>query len=214
MTLNTKYWVRSANVTNILTQKWFLQRQRTLKIATIASIKDNAEGMGTMYKGKEFEQDFMKSCDEQHFPSVRLYDTTNGFAGVKNPCDFIMTDTKHMVMLELKVVNNSRVFPIANVTEYQQEQLYSWDKVLGVHAGLLVCFYDDDSLVINTEVYYIPMKKLKKWLSDHDRMSITKDGCHDIGIYVPIKIPRRRIKLDIDTLMHLLRGDKLNGEEA
>lgn len=58
-----------------------------------------------MNYGKKFENNFKKGVGKE---LVRLYDTTNGYAGVKNPCDFIYYRYPFQYLFELKSVKGSR----------------------------------------------------------------------------------------------------------
>ena len=69
-----------------------------------------------MSPGKRWEQDFRKSIDD--ISCIRLYDTTNGYAGVKNPCDFIYYVYPNMYVMELKSVKG-KSFGFDNITDYQ-----------------------------------------------------------------------------------------------
>lgn len=156
-----------------------------------------------MYSGKQFEQDFMQSFKNADIPYVRLYDTTNGFSGIKNPCDFIVCDGKHMVMLELKVCHTT-TFAMSNVTHYQTEELLKWDDQKGVIAGLLICYYNE-SEPVQSKIYFIRMIVLSQYLQEMKRKSIRVLDAQNIGVPVVKQKSRTRMKLDIPDLMDNLR---------
>ena len=61
------------------------------------------------YTGKMFEEDFKKGAElcGNEVKFSRLYDTTNGFRGVANPCDFIAATQYGTVYVELKTTQSS-----------------------------------------------------------------------------------------------------------
>ena len=147
-----------------------------------------------MYSGKNFEDDFRNSFRETQLPLLtRLYDTTNGFAGVKNPCDFIVYNSPYQMMLELKVTHSDRL-PFDSVTVYQQQQLTARDKIEGIMAGLLICYYNQQ------RVFFVPMTVANKIRAQGPK-SLHFEDAERYGIEVSISMKRVRFTVDIDKLL-------------
>lgn len=119
-----------------------------------------------MAPGKRWEQDFKQSIDEDS--CIRLYDTTNGYAGVKNPCDFIYYMYPYQYMIELKSVK-SKSFGFDIITDYQWEMMSKLDRKKGITAIFLVEFREE------REAYIIPMIEILK--TAPYRRSINIDMC-------------------------------------
>lgn len=113
-----------------------------------------------MDAGKRWETNFKNSL-----PSIiRLYDTTNGFAGIKNPCDFVYYVYPYNYMVELKSVKGVR-FDFNLLTDHQLEQLDYYDTMYGVTSLVCVEFREIKTCVA------IPFKIIKK-LRSEDKKSI------------------------------------------
>ena len=89
-----------------------------------------------MNYGKIWEQDFKKAMGKT---CIRLYDTTNGFAGVKNPCDFVYYLYPYYFLFELKSTQYNS-FPFSNITDNQWEAMQYFEKVYGANPCLAVQF--------------------------------------------------------------------------
>ena len=103
-----------------------------------------------MNEGKKFENNFKKSLGDY---CIRLYDTTNGFAGVKNPCDFLYYFYPLLAMFELKSVKEDKLY-FSAITDNQWEQLTMHSKNFGTVAGVCVEFRSV------LEAYFIPIQIL------------------------------------------------------
>ena len=64
-----------------------------------------------MNYGKIWENDFKKALGQT---CIRLYDTTNGYAGVKNPCDFVYYLYPYYFLFELKSTQGDSL-PFSNI---------------------------------------------------------------------------------------------------
>ena len=98
-------------------------------------------------RGKQFEKVIRESFEKvPDMLVVRLHDQTSGYAGSKNPCDFIMYHKPCMYAIECKSVHgntlsiHSKPKPDhsgklqgfhGNITDYQWEQLSLMSKVKG-----------------------------------------------------------------------------------
>lgn len=100
------------------------------------------------YTGKMFEENFFENAKELDSQALvtRLYDTTNGFRGVANPCDYIAATEFGTVFLELKTtVETSLSFN--NITENQWFQLSRAERCKFSLAGILVYFQKHEKII-------------------------------------------------------------------
>ena len=100
------------------------------------------------YTGKMFEEDFFenaKGFDSQALVT-RLYDTTNGFRGVANPCDYIAATEFGTVFLELKTTIETSL-SFNNITENQWFQLSRAERCKFSLAGILVYFQKHEKII-------------------------------------------------------------------
>lgn len=117
-------------------------------------------------EGKRWEKNFKDSMGDT---CIRLYDTTNGYAGIKNPCDFIYYSYPFMFMFELKSVSGHRL-SLSNITDNQYESLLKFNKEIGIKAGICVEFREVK------ECFYIPIELIKA-LKAKGAKSITNSEC-------------------------------------
>lgn len=115
--------------------------------------------------GKKWEDNFRKSMNES---CIRLYDTTNGFAGVKNPCDFIYYLHPYQFLFELKSVGTHKL-DFSHITDNQWAQFSHFDHVKGANPIICLEFREFK------ECYAIPFHVIKEL--NKKRRSITKDYC-------------------------------------
>ena len=156
-----------------------------------------------MYTGKDFEDDFKDSFREDQLPLLtRLYDTTNGFAGVKNPCDFILYNQPNMMSLELKVTQDKRL-PFSNVTEYQWDSLTERDPLPGQMAGLLICYYEE------RRVFFVPMVIVNQ-IKNAGIKSIHFRDAERYGIELEVSWKRTHFSVNIDKFMDDCHSYKYN----
>lgn len=156
-----------------------------------------------MYTGKDFEDDFKDSFDDDNINLVtRLYDTTNGFAGVKNPCDFILYNQPYEMSLELKVTHDNRL-PFSNVTEYQWDSLKARDPIPGMMAGLMICFYQI------RRVFFVPMTVVLQ-VEAKGLKSIHWKDCERYGIELETNWKRTHFTVNVDKFMEDCQSYKYN----
>lgn len=143
-----------------------------------------------MNYGKKFENNFKKGVGKE---LVRLYDTTNGYAGVKNPCDFIYYRYPYQYLFELKSVKGSR-FDFSNITDNQKEQLDFYNHIKGCNPMVVVEFRE------HKQVYMIPWSTIKRTMQNN-RQSLTVDDCEIIVAIskLPVEYQRINFKLDKET---------------
>lgn len=95
-----------------------------------------------------FEEDFFENAKELDSQALvtRLYDTTNGFRGVANPCDYIATTEFGTVFLELKTTIETSL-SFNNITENQWFQLSRAERCKFSLAGILVYFQKHEKII-------------------------------------------------------------------
>ena len=145
-----------------------------------------------MYSGKDFEDDFKSSFPEELLPVLtRLYDTTNGFLGVKNPCDFIAYASPLQLCLELKVTQDNRL-PFDNITEFQKTELSKRDKIPGILAGIVVCYYNQ------RRVFFTPMYVVNQ-IREKGLKSMHWKDAERYGIELELNWKRTRFTVNIES---------------
>lgn len=123
--------------------------------------------MRKVNRGKQFE-DAIKQAFEKECYTLRLYDTTNGFVGIANPCDYIAYKKPHMFMIECKSCYGASL-PIANISQHQRDSLLIADKYVGMIAGYMIWFIDKD------RTFFIRATDLEKYIKSSGRKSIPFD---------------------------------------
>lgn len=98
-------------------------------------------------RGKQFE-DVFKQCTEKvdGVALIRLHDQTMGYLGAKNPCDFLIYKSPYLYPIECKSIHGNRL-PLANITEFQFQELMKMNKIKGVIAGV-ICWYIDRDVTL------------------------------------------------------------------
>lgn len=143
-----------------------------------------------MNYGKKFENNFKKGVGKE---LVRLYDTTNGYAGVKNPCDFIYYKYPYQYLFELKSVKGNRL-DFSNITDNQKEQLDFYSHIKGCNPMIVVEFRE------YKKIYMIPWSTIRRRM-EHDKQSLTITDCEIIvNVYqLPVEYQRINFKLNKET---------------
>jgi hypothetical protein len=86
--------------------------------------------------GKAFEQRFKRDFSKLPNSSIdRIYDTTNGFRGIKNICDFIGYVFPNIFYLECKSIKGN-TFPLTNLKQY--DKLIVKSGIKGVICGVIL----------------------------------------------------------------------------
>ena len=131
--------------------------------------------MGSVSKtvGRNFEQDFYKSCPENML-LVRLKD---GKGYGKNPADYILLSRHGGYLLELKTTKEKRL-PRANIRDHQLVILSEASKA-GLHAYFIINFRSFD------ETYLIAGDTLEKEFEGKKSIPIQwfRDNCKQIPQY-------------------------------
>ena len=105
-----------------------------------------------MNYGKTWENDFKKALGQT---CIRLYDTTNGYAGVKNPCDFVYYMYPYYFLFELKSVQGDSL-PFSNITDNQYNAMEYFAKQYGTNPCIAVQFRK------RKECYLIPFNVIQR----------------------------------------------------
>lgn len=142
-----------------------------------------------MSVGKNFEEDFQKSFKEDHEARIlRLYDTTNGYAGVANPCDFVYYAFPKIGFFELKSTQGNRL-PLCNITDRQWQGLLDRSKLRGVTAAILIQYRD------HKEGYLVPIQLLE-YIKYRGEKSIHISDAKAYGMPLNLQYKRTRCGLD------------------
>ena len=118
--------------------------------------------MSKVNRGKQFEEQVRTALENVPDTSVdRLIDPQNGFAGVRNICDFIAYHYPHQFYLECKscygntlsIHTNNPKNKYGAITNNQWEGLLEKSKTKGVIAGYVIWFIDHDITVFLSAKY-------------------------------------------------------------
>lgn len=140
-----------------------------------------SENLGKKFEGIVREQ-FSKYCYV-----LRLYDTTNGFLNISNPCDFITYDKKHMFMLECKSCHGASL-PLSNISQNQRDSLVEASKY-NIIAGYLVWFIDKDITI------FIRAEDLETYILETGRKSL---ACDESKYSIKLNGTKKRKFFDYD----------------
>lgn len=149
------------------------------------------------YSGKDFEDDLKKSWEESELDCslIRLYDTTNGFRGVANPCDFIMGTNSGTMLLECKTTKETS-FSFEGITATQLNGMLEVSKrTTNTKGGVLIYFRTHETVV------YYPITEIEE-MRNNGQKSV--NPTKHLGYGRVIKINKKRVHVTIDI------GDLLN----
>lgn len=126
----------------------------------------------------------------------RLYDTTNGFSGVKQPSDFVVYLYPHIYYLECKSTH-AHTLNQSYIT--QLVELEKKSKVEGVIAGTFIWYMEDDLTV------FIPVETLCNHFYNRSKKSVSvkdilSEDLKESGWYYILKGKKKRIFFDYDML--------------
>lgn len=141
-------------------------------------------------RGKQFENVIKTSFEAvEHTVVARLHDQTNGYAGSKNPCDFLIYHKPVFLAIECKSVHGNTLSISSNskpdkdgklhgfygkISDFQWEKLSEMSEVPGVVAGVM-CWWVDKDVTL-----FIPIQLLK-YLYDKGDKSVRYDCDWQIG---------------------------------
>lgn len=160
------------------------------------------------YTGKMFEEDFKKGADlcQKSARFSRLYDTTNGFRGVANPCDFIAATRHGTAYIELKTTQSSSL-PFSNISEHQWQELFIADRCKYALGGVLVYFSKHEM------IKWYPMTQLARLRND-GKKSINPTVETELGYSVDYFKKRTRLTIPIENVLKAFKehlADKQDG---
>lgn len=135
-------------------------------------------------EGKKLEENFRKGFEDDRI--LRLYDTTNGFKGVANPCDFVVFGDSKTILVECKSVHSKRL-PFENITETQWNSLAKY-RNRNVVAGILVEFREEK------RVYFIDIATLQDISAD--KKSINIHECERRAMKVEVEYKRTNFDIN------------------
>lgn len=141
-------------------------------------------------RGKQFEDKFKADFSKLTGVSLdRLYDTTNGFYGIKNLCDFICYKYPNIFYIECKT-SEGNTWNFSNYSQYEKQ--LSKVGIPGVRVGVVLWMITHDVVV------YLPTATISQMKLDNKKSFNIKDL--DKGLYRIIKIPseKKRVFLDCD----------------
>ena len=167
--------------------------------------------MGAVNRGKQFEEQVHKALDLVPNTTVtRLKDPQNGFAGVRNECDFIAYHYPHQYFLECKschgntlsIKSNNPKQCYGDITNTQWEGLLEASSVVGVVSGVLVWFIEHNTTL------FVPIKALE-CIRNEGAKSLNITKLRELGIlYDCYTVPgiKKRVLFDYD-FTDFLGGD-------
>lgn len=111
--------------------------------------------------GKKFEYKFKEDFEQIPNATIdRIYDTTNGFFGIRNICDFIGYKYPNIAYLECKSIKGN-TFPLTNLKQY--DKLILKKGIKGVICGVILWFRDHDKIL------FIPIDTFEKLKKDNKK---------------------------------------------
>lgn len=152
-------------------------------------------------RGKQFEEKF--KTDFSKLPGVsldRLYDTTSGYYGIRNICDFIGYKYPNIFYLECKS-SQGNTWNFSAYSQYEKQLTKAG--IYGVRVGVILWMIKHDTVV------YLPTRTIQKMKADNKKSFNIKDL--DNKDYRIIRIPsvKKRVFMDSDysVLFNLGEGD-------
>lgn len=142
-------------------------------------------------RGKQFEEQIRQAFEMIPDTSVtRLIDPQNGYAGVRNICDYIVYHHPTQFFIECKscygntlsIHSNDPKKKYGAITNNQWEGLEEMSKIKGVVAGYMIWFIDHDrtifvpaqSMIVHRELGEKSYNIGKQWDSDYTEIRGTK----------------------------------------
>lgn len=135
-------------------------------------------------RGKQFEEQIREAFERvPHTTVTRLIDPQNGYAGVRNICDYIVYHYPTQFFIECKscygntlsIHSNDQKKKYGAITNNQWEGLEEKSKIKGVVAGYMIWFIDHDrtifvpaqSMIVHRELGEKSYNIAKQWDSDY-----------------------------------------------
>ena len=117
----------------------------------------------------------------------RLYDPVGGYNGVRNISDFIAYCYPQMFYIECKTIKGN-TFPFSNLSQY--EKLLGKVGIKGVTAGVLVWFYEKDTVVF-ARVQTIKEMKADGEVSLNCKKIVDKEYEKEYDIFIVPSVKKR-----------------------
>lgn len=142
-----------------------------------------------MNEGKLWEQNFKNSMGVS---CIRLYDTTNGFSGVRNPCDFIYYKYPYQYLFELKSTKDKSIYLGMETTQRQIASLVELGKIDGILGGLCVQYRGEK------RAFFIPAVVCKEFIDIRCKKSISVKDCNEHSLIIEIPLVYKRTNCEVD----------------
>ena len=141
-----------------------------------------------MNEGKRWEQNFKDSLG---ISCIRLYDTTNGFARVRNICDFIYYRYPYQFLFELKSVKQNSLYINSDNIKRQIYDLNKYNKIDGILGGLCIQYRD------TKKAFFVPAIICKEFLEIRNKKSISQKDCEEHAFIREIPLEYKRTNCQI-----------------
>jgi len=142
-------------------------------------------------RGKQFESVIKEAFEKVDGVSIdRLHDQTNGFAGSKNICDFIVYKKPYEYYIECKSVHGNTL-PFSNITDRQWQGLLEKSQIEGVFAGIICWWIDLD------ETWFIPIWVIEDAKREGAK-SVNLKHPHMKGYWTSIEGKKKRVFFEYD----------------
>lgn len=140
--------------------------------------------------GKAFEQRFKRDFSKLPNSTIdRIYDTTNGFRGIKNICDFIGYVYPNIYYFECKSIKGN-TFPLTNLKQY--DKLILKKDIKGVKVGVILWFREHD------QILFVPITTFEKLKNNNKKSFNIKMVGEDEYPSIIIPSIRKRTFLESD----------------
>ena len=149
-------------------------------------------------RGKQFENIIRESFEKvKDIVIVRLHDQTNGFAGSKNPCDFIVYKKPVFMAIECKSVRGNTL-PFSNITDFQWTHLSAMGKTKGVVAGV-ICWWVDKDTTMFIDIRLLQELKNRSYKSIDYCASFALEDIDNLGsMWTWVTGKKKRVFFDYD----------------
>lgn len=153
--------------------------------------------VGKKFENK-FKEDFLKTIPNSTID--RLYDTTNGYFGNKNICDYIGFKVPNIFYLECKTIKG-KSFPLSNLSQY--DKLTYKVGIEGVRVGVVIWYYEQDKVV------YVPISTITQMKKDNFKSISLKTIEEKLYNIIEIPSTKKRTFMDSDysILLTLKEGE-------
>lgn len=151
-----------------------------------------------MNEGKRWENTIKKCLGIE---CIRLYDTTNGYVGINNPCDFIYYAYPIQILIEAKTVKSDRM-PFSNISDNQLGQLIEHGHIMGELPIIFIYFRK------SARAFIIPISKINELISLGFK-SISVGMCDNNDIALEIPLNKKIVNVEFDKKDFNIKVQKL-----